>query len=519
MTSLQIAKNKIKDLETVLQNERNKNKIKEEQYEAKIDALEKKVDSLMATVSNLNAQVTKLTEENTALKIRIKELEAENDILKGKAIKIDSTTSNKPASTDEVHKVQNHRKITDRKQGGQPGRDGKTLTEDDIKELISSGKARVVEEHYGDIKNKKTNVKYIVDVKTEVIVRKIIIHGNIDAENYETNLPEECKANNSKVVYSNNLKALVAVMYAQEVIAFDRMSEFLAILTDNILNVSHGTLNNWVSVISRKCKKVKKKLIRAIKKSKVIYTDLTTTSVKGKYGYVRNYSNDNLAILIACASKKITEVKKHNILTNFFGYIMHDHDTGLYNFGIKSKHVECWIHLGRELKYIMENLPENDWAKELWEYALQIKDKKEELIKNNITEFTSEKIIEYETKYDEIVKKGLSQNETVKSNYLKKKERPILNRLIKYKQNYLNFAYDLVAPFDDNPSERDLRPTKNKKKISGCHRSYDGLIDYCNIRTIISTCIKQKLSYFECFKHILNNKVVCVKQDGLLVMP
>lgn len=35
-------------------------------------------------------------------------------------------------------------------------------------------------------------------------------------------------------------------MYAQEVIAFDRMSEFLRILTGNKLRVSHGSLVNWV---------------------------------------------------------------------------------------------------------------------------------------------------------------------------------------------------------------------------------------------------------------------------------
>ena len=56
----------------------------------------------------------------------------------------------------------------------------------------------------------------------------------------------------------NNLKSLVAVMYAQEVIAFDRMSEFLEILTDNTLKVSHGSLVNWVHEVSNKCKKSKK---------------------------------------------------------------------------------------------------------------------------------------------------------------------------------------------------------------------------------------------------------------------
>ena len=104
-------------------------------------------------------------------------------------------------------------------------------------------------------------------------------------------IPEECK-NNSTVIYGNDLKALVAIMYAQEVIAFDRMSEFLKILTNNILKVSHGSLVNWVHEVSQKCTKSKKKLIRAIKRTKIISTDATPTSLKGEYDYVRNYSDE-----------------------------------------------------------------------------------------------------------------------------------------------------------------------------------------------------------------------------------
>lgn len=103
-----------------------------------------------------------------------------------------------------------------------------------------------------------------MDVKTDVIIRKIYIHGDIK----NTEIPEECQ-NNSTVIYGNNLKALVAIMYAQEVIAFDRMSEFLKILTGNILRVSHGSLVNWVYEVSNKCKRSKKKLIRAIKKRRL----------------------------------------------------------------------------------------------------------------------------------------------------------------------------------------------------------------------------------------------------------
>ncbi len=378
--------------------------------------------------------------------------------------------------------------------------------------LIKDKDIEVVEEHFGNENTTKTTIKYIMDVKTNVIIRKIYIHGNLK----NTEIPEECK-NKSTVIYGNNLKSLVAIMYAQEVIALDRMSEFLRILTGNKLRVSHGSLVNWVHEVSDKCKRSKKKLIRAIKKSKLIYTDATPTSLKGKYAYARNYSNELITVLEASMSKRIQEIQRQNILPNFKGYIMHDHETGLYNFGIKSHHLECWIHLGRELKYFDEYI-KNSWSKELWEFAWNINKKRKERLKNKIDHFTSKEIIEYKKKYDEIIQKGINQNKNTLSKYLKDKEKAVLNRLIKYKENYLNYIKDFDFPIDDNLSERDLRATKLKKKVSGCHRSFQGLKDYSNIRTIISTCIKQGKSYFEFFKNILNNKPISISKQGLIMM-
>lgn len=89
---------------------------------------------------------------------------------------------------------------------------------------------------------------------------------------------------------------------------------------------------------------------------------------------------------------------------------------------------------------------------------------------------------------------------------------------MKYKENYLNFLKDFEFLFDDNLSEGDLRATKLKKKVSGCHRSFEGLKDYSNIRTIIGTCIKQGKSYFKFFINILNNKPIPISKKGLIMM-
>ena len=131
------------------------------------------------------------------------------------------------------------------------------------------------------------------------------------------------------------------------------------------------------------------------------------------------------------------------------------------------------------------------------ELLLEIKEEKEKHKENNIEKFSKDELERYRQKYDEILKEGNKENKTSNSKYLKKEEKAILNRLKKYKENHLLYAYDFKVPFDNNLSERDLRPIKTKKKVSGCHRSYKGLKDYCNIRSIISTCKKQGIDYFK----------------------
>ena len=335
-----------------------------EQHKQEIYELNQKHEK---EVKALNDKIDSLEKENAELKEKV-------DVLEGKSNQKNSTNSSTPPSKDE-YKTQNHREKSNRKQGGQKGRKGKTLTAEEVEKLIKDKKAEVREEHYGNGKKGTTTIKYIMDVETKVIIRKIFIHGDIK----NSEVPEECKIK-STVIYGNNLKALVGVMYAQEVIAFDRMSEFLSILTENVLKVSHGSLVKWVHEISQKCKRSKKKLKKAIRKSKIIYTDATPTSLNGKYAYERNYSNESITILEASMSKRIQEIQRQNILPNNKNYIMHDHETGLYNFGIKSHHLECWIHLGRELKYFDEYIG-NSWSKELWEFAWNINKKREERLK------------------------------------------------------------------------------------------------------------------------------------------
>jgi len=68
----------------------------------------------------------------------------------------------------------------------------------------------------------------------------------------------------------------------------------------------------------------------------------------------------------------------------------------------------------------------------------------------------------------------------------------------------LLFVKNYDAPFTNNLAERDLRPCKTKQKVSGCFRSWDGLLCFANIRSFISTAKKRSINLLDAFSSLFS---------------
>ena len=444
----------------------------------------KEINKLNVKIENLEIEKEKLKEENKILK-------NDNDRMKS-ILNKDSSNSSIPPSKDEKQKKKkvNLRQKSNKKTGGQKGHKGVTFTKQDVEELMKKENVKKETIEHGNPRGKYCITKYEIDTKTIVIVKEHKFYFN---KRKEIKIPKEFV---SDVHYGENFKTLCDIMIVEEVISLERIKEFVEILTGGLLKISEGSLVNWLKEKSNQCKSIIKKMKVKLKNTEILQTDLTETKVNNKKGYVRNYSNDKITVYVPSKDKKIHRVKRQWILDGYTGYIVQDHDTAIYNFGIKEKHVECNVHLRRYLKNNTE-LTKHKWSQEMDKLLLEIKRNKEEYLEIGINRFSEQELENYSKRYDEIIKEGLEENKESNSTYLGKEEKALLNRLKKYKTNHLIFAYNFKVPFDNNLSERDLRPIKTKKKVSGCHRSYRGLKNYCIIRSIISTCKKQGIDYFQ----------------------
>lgn len=467
-----------------------------------------KLDESLSINKELNNTIKELIKSNNEKDQQIEMLLNEIDRLKNNNNK-NSTNSSKPSSTNITTpkkktgaNLYNYRVKTNNKIGGQFGHDGHNLNKDKVEKLIKDKKLNVIEiEHKIKGNSKLDNViKYKLGIKVEPYVEKHIFIYNEDSEEV---LPNDFYTD---VTYTNDIKTLSIELGAHNLISYNRLSDFFSVITNNVINISNGTLVNFLYEFSSKSEPTLDNLENNILNSKIDYTDETSSKFNKKNLFVRNYSNNETVIYKVHKNKGHKPILEDNILPRFCGGIMGDHDTTLYSYG--TERYECNIHMGRYLEELIQNIKEISWSFKMKELIFRMYNTRKIAIQYGLKKFDKEKIKEYEKEYDEILELAKIENKEIKSSYYKDKANKLYRRLKKYKKNHLYFIKNFEVPFDNNLSESDLRCFKNKTKISGGFRTMKGAISYVNALTIIKTSIKRNINPFESIKAIFNNEIL-----------
>jgi len=154
-------------------------------------------------------------------------------------------------------------------------------------------------------------------------------------------------------------------------------------------------------------------------------------------------------------------------------------------------HQICLAHLLRELIYLEELEPKEPWTKAMMSLFREAIHKRKTIQWEKIDR---DSIL---NRFDELLYAGLMcVNQEIER--LKKS-------LIKHKDNVFRFLFDPKIPYDNNASERSIRPLKVKQKVSGCFRSFQGAMTYAVIHSLADTARKNNQSPFAALKLIAQN--------------
>ena len=471
------------------------------------EELNKKLDKANETISNLLLNNSLLSTEIKELNIKLDEVNKKNqellleiERLKNNNSK-DSSNSSKPSSTNGYKKVvTNNRSKSTKKQGGQKNHKGKTLTNAKIEEMIQKGEIDeiiTIEENKND-KNKNFNpiIKYEYDIKIKRIVTKYIIYPNI-------------KKNITKypVTYGNNIKILNCIL-GQKYMSLDGIQNFIYDTTNNNLLTSKGSFYSWNKeiynlLLDTEYKNIQNELMNAL----VLHVDESPIKINGEQYYLHNISDGKHTLQYITKHRSQEDIDEFGFLKNYKGIIVHDHYKMYYNYG--ADNVECNVHVLRYLNAVTE-FTNHTWSKKLHDLLLEMKNRKEEYIKEGKEYLEDEEYENFKSKYLEILLKAKDERkQDLTTNAYKKEELNLINRLIKYCRNHLLFLRKFFVPFSNNRAESDLRGIKIKQK-TGKFRSIEGANIYAVIKSCISTYNKNGINLYEALKSIFTNNPILV---------
>ena len=435
----------------------------------------------------------------------------------------DSTNSGLPTSKTPVGKkkyIPNTREKTGNHIGAQKGHPKHKLmpfSSEEINEEIEIIPIECKKCHSHNLEQLDTSIdKQELDYTVKVIKRnnKFINCKCQDCGNlFHADIPNDLKED---IQYGKTLQSLCVCLTNEIYTPFNKTVKLISGITNGEINMSEGYVTKLQKKASGKLDNFIKELKKYIPKQEVYGWDDGVIDINGKEGILRTYCTDNVALFIGHESKNEAGLDDDGILesTGEETIVMHDHILHNYNDKYKFENVECMIHLIRRLKK-MKNNTNHDWNDDLIELLSSTNNDRNKILKNkdNTQEnFDNDYLDKLNRRYDEIINKGKKQNEEpITKNYFKKEELNFINDLIKYKKNYLLWAYDFSLPSTNNNSERNIRPIKSKLKISGHFQNIDYAKYYATIRSYIETCKKNGINIIDACVRLLNDEPYSLK--------
>lgn len=285
------------------------------------------------------------------------------------------------------------------------------------------------------------------------------------------------------VNYGVNLKSIMTLLNNRHAMPYGRTVELLNNLTN--LKISVGTVKNTIQTASdfseKELETIVKNLLKPNSNFEFIHADETSAG-SGRWLWV--FGNGKMVIFVMTNSRSHNEILKK--FPNGFPnkYLLTDRHTAYFTKEIVCLgHQICLVHILRNIKYYIDFFPKYEWPKRLYETVKTLmhvaKGLKDDVERKKLYD-------EYYPKILKLLAEPTSRDDLPSDKAVEYIEN-FKKGLIKHKDNFLTFLLAHI-PDENNVSERALRMTKVKMKVSGVYRSDNGAIHYANLQSLVQTC-------------------------------
>jgi transposase len=421
----------------------------------------------------------------------------------------DSHNSHRPPSSDGLAKPKSLRAKSGRPTGGQSGHPGHTLRMVETPDRIvphrverCSGCGRSLAGQEPD-RLERRQVFDLPEPKLEVTEHRAEVKTCPCGCVNRAAFPPEAAA---PVQYGPRVKSVGVYLGEYQLLPFERLTEIMRDLFA-CESFSEGTLANFKGDCARRLEPVEAAIRDLAVAQPVAGFDETGIRAIGSLHWLHTVSTRLLTWYYAHQRRGRKAMDAAGILPSYRGRAVHDFWKSYFDYDCD--HALCNGHLLRELIFLWEEQSQQ-WAKAMIDHLLSVKEAVATARAAGLTALPpadQERSLE---DYERIVADGYAQNPVAeqpigpkrRGRRKQSKARNLLDRFRDHPDSILAFMRDFAVPFDNNQSERDLRMTKLRQKISGTFRSFQALANFCRIRGYVSTARKYGLNALDALQRV-----------------
>lgn len=413
------------------------------------------------------------------LEARIDKLEEELEKYKTRK---DSNNSSIPPSRDENRppRTSSLRQRSDRKVGGQPGREGKTLEMAEVPDEVIEHRACFCPECGSDLNGQpfdffgKRQVVYIPTIRQVVTEHRVYRCTCTCGRVVESAFPVGV---DRPVSYGRNIEALVGYLNVRQYLPFKRLQELLRDLMG--ASISEGGVHRLLNRLAAKGADAYELIRGSVLASSVIGADETGMKVNGKKRWFWTWQNSSATYIAASANRGAATITRHIAGISKEATLVHDFWKAHFQTPVH-RHQACTAHLARETIYL-EKRYRTTWPKRFRSMLVEAETLKKQFGPADYGA-PSRARDSLEKKLDALLEAPLNPKHKELVTFQK--------RITKYRDHIFTFLYHPDVPPDNNGSERAIRNVKVKQKISGQFKIFEAAENFAILRSIIDTAIK-----------------------------
>lgn len=464
---------------------------------------------ILGRLVKLESEVAPIKEENMRLKRRNEYLEARHrqdtvtirnlkikvDSLEARLAKLekpkkDSHNSSVPpskediASSEERKKTKSLRKPSGMKTGGQPGHKGATLQRSEVVDeyvVMPLDECPDCGEDLSGVEGVEKMARQVIDIcfPAPVVTQYSVLEKMCPKCGHAVCgvFPENV---NGDVSYGSNVQALVAYLCEEHAVSYQRVKTLMYDMFG--ISMSEGTIDNIVKRMSKRARTLYDGIKEKIGSSHVAGADETGIDIAGVLHWLWVWQTESASYFKPHArrGRKAIEDTFDEGLPDTV--LVTDRHGAYFSMNVKT-HQICLVHLQRNLIYFTEAQPENQWPKDMLELITDAMRQRREREWDEIDRAGLRK------RLDELLDKPIGTDD--------KEFVGMKNNLSSKKDYIFTFLDNPEIPYDNNASERAVRPAKTKMKVAGLFRTFAGAEAYSIMHSIIDTAKKQMVSPFK----------------------